>query len=198
MYPILHEIQTSHHVGKINRVDETPPEQDNLTTTPLSPASFKIAGRYKFEDPPAVLTPNSNVPCVDTMTGALLASQAYPLGRFMEVCHLLNLTLPGVHEITDVSIMSDRAFVFRPLSHGDLHGCLRYHKVLTERVAAEYFGQIMVSIEAAHSNGLVLRDLKLKKFVFTDSNRYVCMVSSYCIINLLTSLPFYSPLSSIL
>ena len=191
MFSIIHEIQTSsHHVGKIDRVDETLPEQDDLTTVPLSPVSFKIAGRYKFEAPPTLSTPNTNVACVDTMTGALLASQVYPLGRFMEVCHLLNFTLPGVHEITDVSITSDRAFVFRPLSHGDLHGYLRFHRVLTERVAAGYFRQIMVSIEGAHSNGLVLRDLKLKKFVFTDSNWYV-WTPCLCIINLLTSLPFY-------
>lgn len=204
MYSILHELPlTNQHVGKTVGVDEaSPSNQDHVIPTFPSPPScpcpcttcsssapspspFKI-GHYQFETPPNYSTPNASVPCVDLTTGVVLSSQAYPLGRFMEVAHLLTTSLNGVHKITDVCMTSDRALVFRPDSYGDLHGYLRFHKVLTERVAAEYFRQMMIAIEEAHGNGLVLRDLKLKKFVFTDSNGYVLILFTNCSLTLLS------------
>lgn len=57
--------------------------------------------------------------------------------------------------------------VFSP-SHGDLHSYVRSNKRLNESEVCRLFRQIVNIVHDCHANGIVLRDLKLRKFVFTD------------------------------
>ncbi|UYV74748.1 TRIB2 [Cordylochernes scorpioides] len=62
------------------------------------------------------------------------------------------------------------ALVHRP-GHGDLHSYVRCCRRLPEPEAARLFRQLAAVVSAAHQQNVVLRDLKLRKFVFADPNR---------------------------
>lgn len=58
-----------------------------------------------------------------------------------------------------------------PLSHGSLHGYVQGQQKLTETETKRIYGQVVRLVTFAHSAGLLLRDLKLRKFVFADKQR---------------------------
>lgn len=53
----------------------------------------------------------------------------------------------------------------------DLHGLLRQRKSLSEPEAVVYFRQIVSAVAHCHENFVVVRDLKLQKFVFSGDDR---------------------------
>lgn len=57
--------------------------------------------------------------------------------------------------------------------HGDLHAYVRARRRLREPEARRLFRQAAKAVAKCHENGVVLRDLKLRKFVFADEARYV-------------------------
>lgn len=71
-------------------------------------------------------------------------------------------------------ILGDKfLYLIFPPSHGDLHSYVRQRKRLKETEAKRLFKQIVETVRACHEQGIVLRDLKLRKFVFADSQRFV-------------------------
>lgn len=60
---------------------------------------------------------------------------------------------------------------FEPPNHGSLHTYVIERKRLPEVQSKEYFRQICQLVEFCHQRGIVMRDLKLRRFVFADSNR---------------------------
>lgn len=56
---------------------------------------------------------------------------------------------------------------------GDLHSYVRVRKRLREPEAKRLFRQMCEVVKRCHEEGIVLRDLKLRKFVFADEERYV-------------------------
>lgn len=56
---------------------------------------------------------------------------------------------------------------------GDLHSYVRVRKRLRESEAKRLFRQMCEVVKRCHEEGIVLRDLKLRKFVFADADRYV-------------------------
>lgn len=62
-----------------------------------------------------------------------------------------------------------KIFVF--FSQGDLHSHVRVRKRLRENEARRLFRQMCEVVKTCHEQGIVLRDLKLRKFVFADSER---------------------------
>ena len=71
----------------------------------------------------------------------------------------------------DVTKLNDKFYVFSPRPFGDLHNFLKQRRKLTEGIAASIFRQIVVLVRDAHRKNVVLRDLKLKKFVFEDEKK---------------------------
>lgn len=57
--------------------------------------------------------------------------------------------------------------LFSP-SQGDLHSYVRIRKRLKESEARKLFKQMCETVKACHEQGIVLRDLKLRKFIFAD------------------------------
>lgn len=55
--------------------------------------------------------------------------------------------------------------------HGDLHAYVRARRRLREPEARRLFRQAVKAVAICHENGVVLRDLKLRKFVFADEAR---------------------------
>lgn len=78
---------------------------------------------------------------------------------------------PSVARVAEV-IQGDRsAYIFFPPGHGDMHSHLRRCKRLPEAEAAALFRQMAEAVAHCHQHGIVLRDLKLRKFVFADQER---------------------------
>lgn len=56
-------------------------------------------------------------------------------------------------------------------AQGDLHSYVRVRKRLREPEAKRLFRQMCEVVKSCHEQGIVLRDLKLRKFVFADAER---------------------------
>ncbi|XP_078105281.1 tribbles homolog 2-like [Sander vitreus] len=82
------------------------------------------------------------------------------IGHHDNICSLL-----------DVVIGQDSVYVFLPGHHGDMHAYLRSRKRLGEEEAGHLFTQMLNAVTHCHHHGVVLRDLKLRRFVFTDKYR---------------------------
>lgn len=62
-------------------------------------------------------------------------------------------------------------YTFFVRTHGDMHSLVRSRRRVPEPEAAALFRQMAAAVAHCHQHGLVLRDLKLRRFVFTDSGR---------------------------
>lgn len=99
--------------------------------------------------------------------------QVLPLCGYQE--RLVAYTRIGHHEnicsLLDMVIGEDRVYVFLPGHHGDMHAYVRSRKRLSEEEARHLFAQVLNAVVHCHQHGVMLRDLKLRRFVFTDRNR---------------------------
>lgn len=66
---------------------------------------------------------------------------------------------------------NNQTYLFFAPSQGDLHSHVRVRKRLREPEARRLFRQMCEVVKTCHDQGIVLRDLKLRKFVFADSER---------------------------
>ena len=55
----------------------------------------------------------------------------------------------------------------------NIHNFIRNKRRLPEEVAAPLFKQVVAAIEHCHDNNIVLKDLKLRNFIFQDEERSV-------------------------
>lgn len=62
-------------------------------------------------------------------------------------------------------------FFSSQFAQGDLHSHVRVRKRLRENEARRLFRQMCEVVKTCHEQGIVLRDLKLRKFVFADTER---------------------------
>lgn len=71
-----------------------------------------------------------------------------------------------------VGIVSDSspAYLVMDGTYGDLHSFVRDHGPLAEGAARELFQQVVSGVAHCHALGIVLRDMKLGKICFADSN----------------------------
>uniref|UniRef100_A0A4W6CTK2 Protein kinase domain-containing protein n=1 Tax=Lates calcarifer TaxID=8187 RepID=A0A4W6CTK2_LATCA len=99
--------------------------------------------------------------------------QVLPLRGYQE--HLAAYARIGHHDnicgLQDVVIGQDSVYVFLPNHHGDMHAYVRNRKRLGEEEAGLLFTQMLNAVMHCHCHGVVLRDLKLRRFVFTDRYR---------------------------
>ena len=114
---------------------------------------------------------NAMFSCWDSIEGRSMVCRAYSNEKFMQLAPILSSDLEGMPSIEEIVRVGNKTFLIYPNVHGDLHGHLKQRKRLPEPAAAAYFSQITQILRCAHSRGVVLRDLKLKKFVFADLER---------------------------
>lgn len=99
--------------------------------------------------------------------------QVIPLRGYQE--RLAAYARVGHHDnicgLLDVVIGQDSVYVFLPGHHGDMHAYVRSRKRLGEEEAGHLFVQMLNAVTHCHRQGIVLRDLKLRRFVFTDKFR---------------------------
>lgn len=78
---------------------------------------------------------------------------------------------PRISSLHEVLVGNRYLYLVFPKAHGDLHSYVRNRKRLRESEARRLFRQIAETVQVCHENGIVLRDLKLRKFVFADKEK---------------------------
>ncbi|CAF1008652.1 unnamed protein product [Brachionus calyciflorus] len=63
------------------------------------------------------------------------------------------------------------AYVFFDQHYGDLHSYMKEKKRLDETEAKHIYRQCVQAVLDCHENGIIIRDIKLKKFVFLDQEK---------------------------
>ncbi|KAG8225157.1 hypothetical protein J437_LFUL006181 [Ladona fulva] len=92
----------------------------------------------------------------------------------MVSAHLRLRNHPHVAPLEEVVWGEDGSRVYLmlpPAAGGDLHSHVRSRRRLRESEARRLFRQMAAAVRDCHANGVVLRDLKLRKFVFADKHR---------------------------
>uniref|UniRef100_A0A672T1M8 Tribbles homolog 2 n=1 Tax=Sinocyclocheilus grahami TaxID=75366 RepID=A0A672T1M8_SINGR len=106
-------------------------------------------------------------------SGEELVCKVFDISRYQEslAAYFVLGTHENINQIVEILLGDTRAYVFFERSHGDMHSFVRTCKKLREEEAARLFHQIASAVAHCHDNGLVLRDLKLRKFVFKNEDR---------------------------
>lgn len=110
-------------------------------------------------------------PSLELRSGQTLNCKVYTLKNFQTLAPLIYRDIEGVHAVVDVTKLQDQVYVFSTRPFGDLHNFLKQRRKLKEGLAAHIFRQIVLLVRDAHRKHVVLRDLKLKKFVFEDPEK---------------------------
>ncbi|KAI0228517.1 Tribbles-like protein 2 [Lamellibrachia satsuma] len=76
-----------------------------------------------------------------------------------------------LNEIEEIILGETKTYVFFARHYGDLHSYVRQRRRLKEHEASRLFLQIVFAVLHCHESGVVLRDLKLRKFVFKNPQR---------------------------
>lgn len=110
---------------------------------------------------------------VDPTTEEKLTCKVFPLEQYRESLSPYWQVDGHVHIATSKEIIlgKAKAYILFPSNYGDLHSYVRQKKHLREDEARRLFSQIVSAIVHCHENGVILRDLKLRKFVFTNEER---------------------------
>jgi serine/threonine protein kinase len=69
------------------------------------------------------------------------------------------------------SLPSRFVYVIFDQFYGDLHSYMKEKKRLDEAEAKCIFKQCVEAVNECHENGIIVRDIKLKKFVFTNPEK---------------------------
>ena len=96
--------------------------------------------------------------------------QVVEVGKYLETfaAHFSLEPHDNVKQVQEVLLGDSHAYVFFPPSHGDMHMYVRNQRKLKEAEASKLFYQMVAAIAHCHKHGIVLRDLKLRKFAFQD------------------------------
>ncbi|CAH1248108.1 TRIB2 [Branchiostoma lanceolatum] len=110
---------------------------------------------------------------IHTLTEEEYVCKVLDISRYREAMAANFNVLPheNVNQIIEVILGDKNAYVFFERSHGDMHSYVRNKRRLKEDEAMWLFFQIVSAVAHCHDNGVVLRDLKLRKFVFQDPEK---------------------------
>lgn len=76
-----------------------------------------------------------------------------------------------VNQIKEILVGETKTYMIYDRSYGDLHSYIRERRRLKEPEALGLFAQVVSAVAACHQAGVVLRDLKLRRFVFKDPEK---------------------------
>lgn len=99
--------------------------------------------------------------------------QVIPVQRYRETLSAYFRLGSSAHvtQISEVVLGANKAYVFFERHFGDLHSYVRGKRRLREPEAVRILSQVARTVAHAHRNGVILRDLKLRKFVFSNPER---------------------------
>ncbi|PNI72716.1 TRIB2 isoform 3 [Pan troglodytes] len=145
----------------------SPPETPNLSHC------VSCIGKYLLLEP---LEGDHVFRAVHLHSGEELVCKVFDISCYQESlapCFCLSAH-SNINQITEIILGETKAYVFFERSYGDMHSFVRTCKKLREEEAARLFYQIASAVAHCHDGGLVLRDLKLRKFIFKDEERCLC------------------------
>lgn len=153
---------------------------DTVDQTPLSPNQTGDEGGFQVQ--PTIVADkyllldqvegSSLVRCVDVNTQEELVCKVVPRDSHALIsAHYRLDSHARVAALHEVLVGSRYLYLVFARAHGDLHSYVRCRKRLRESEARRLFRQIAETVQVCHRNGIVLRDLKLRKFVFADEQK---------------------------
>lgn len=164
----FHNYDTQPNVGNLSP-DLQPTSPPVFQKPSSSQDVFKI-GKYLLVEQNEG---NDIYKAVDLSTGEESTCKAFPISKYRDI--LSAYWQVDSHEhvtaVAEVILGESKAYVFFEKNFGDLHSYVRSKKKLREEEACRLFKQIIQAVQHCHENGIVLRDLKLRKFVFKDEAR---------------------------
>lgn len=139
---------------------------------------------------------SSNLQCVDVFTGEQFLCKTineplhkvqrayFQLQQDEQLCRSTiygHSLIRGVHDLVPLS--KNRTYIIiapaqqkQQRVYENLHTYIRQEKRLCESEARAIFHQICQTVQVCHRNGIILRDLKLKRFYFIDEARLVYQI----------------------
>jgi len=110
---------------------------------------------------------------VNEITRKEYTCQYIEISKYRETLLPYTLVSPNENVNNIIEILYGKKYVYFIFeeSFGDLHSYIRSKKKLKEHEACSLFQQIVNVVKHCHKVGVVIRDLKLRKFVFKDPSR---------------------------
>ncbi len=162
------------HLDRLNKYDSTRSEEV-AEPEPCAPTFQQSVPLLTVEQYLIEITDSNTAEigrrAYNISTGKTLSAHFFDHETFRLKAHLLLANVQGVCSVCDIKSTSKSVVVFTQNTYGDLHGYLRKKKRLSEYEAAPLFQQIVTLVVHAHRQRIALRDIKLKKFVFTNESR---------------------------
>lgn len=164
-----------------------------LTPEPPKPASpeslvdeadhVTVIGNYLLTSEAAVSSHSASFTtyeAVNVLSEEKFMCKVLPIDCYQEL--LTPYYRVGFHEhitqLHEVIVGVKCAYAFFACHHGDLHSYVRASRRLRDTDAAHLFAQIASVVAHCHEAGVVLRDLKLRKFVFKDAEKTHLMLEN--------------------
>ncbi|XP_012866252.1 PREDICTED: tribbles homolog 3 [Dipodomys ordii] len=105
-------------------------------------------------------------------TGLEYTCKVYPVCEARSVLEPYAQLPPSQLVARPVEVLrGPQLYVFFSRTCGDMHSLVRRRRRIPEPEAAALFRQMATAVAHCHQHGLVLRDLKLRRFVFTNWER---------------------------
>ncbi|KAM6457977.1 tribbles homolog 3 [Liasis olivaceus] len=110
---------------------------------------------------------------VNRHTEAELTCKVYPAKSYPEVMapYAALPSHPNIARVTEVIVGDQNVYVFLEPGKDNMHDLVRRRKRVPELEAVSLFRQMAEAVAHCHQHGIVLRDIKLRKFVFADRER---------------------------
>ncbi|KAL1124638.1 hypothetical protein AAG570_001262 [Ranatra chinensis] len=135
------------------------------------PSASLLANKYLILDPPEGCSLHT---CIDVNTQQEFVCRVVGRDSWTIISAHYRLDQhPHINSVREVLMGDEYMYLVFPASFGDLHSHVRQRKRLRESEARRLFRQMAETVRACHRQGVVLRDLKLRKFVFSNSSRSV-------------------------
>ncbi|KAL1491227.1 hypothetical protein ABEB36_011856 [Hypothenemus hampei] len=152
-------------------------QNNRNTSSVINSEGDLIADKYQlFEQ----VIGSSLFRCVDVKTQKELVCKVVSKDNHsLMSAHYRLDSAPSVQSLHEVVVGQRYLYLVFPNAHGDLHSYVRQRKRLRESEARRLFRQIAKTVRLCHRNGIVLRDLKLRKFVFADTEQTQLKLESF-------------------
>ncbi|XP_063003491.1 tribbles homolog 3 [Elgaria multicarinata webbii] len=110
---------------------------------------------------------------VNRHTEAEYTCKVYPAKSYPEVMAPYGAlpSHPNIARVAEVIVGDQNVYLFLQPGKDDMHNYVRRCKRLPEPEAAALFRQMAEAVAHCHQHGVVLRDIKLRRFVFADRER---------------------------
>lgn len=145
------------------------PGAGSVTPTSLQQQDAQAIGDYLLLEP----TERNVYKAVCMNTGEQVVCKVFPLATYRSRLAAYFRVDGHNHVVSIREIVLGKAFAYVIFDrhYGDLHSYVKASRRLKEDEARTLFAQIVAAVAHCHSHGVVVRDLKLRKFVFADPDR---------------------------